>query len=195
MRNNKNIDIISAQEAVKKLFNSLSITLTNETPERFVNMIRDFTQYQNVSNKEIAKSVQKTFKIDNYTKSKNMVLTKNIETFSLCEHHIALMYNMKISIAYVPQNFVLGLSKIVRAVGMICKRLQLQEKIGNDIIEVMSILTKSLDVAVHIKAKHSCITARGANNFPTETITTNFAGIFSQDNTTKKLFLNSVSTD
>ena len=189
MGNNKN-----GEKAVINFFKSLNIELPEGTPKRYLKMLTELTQYQNISNKEIAKCVNKVFPIDNKSNSKDMVIVKDIEVFSLCEHHIALMYDMKISVAYIPNNFVLGLSKIVRASEMICKRLQLQERIGNDILEVMKILTKSEDIAVHIKAKHSCVTARGIKNGSSETITTNFSGIFSDNDEIKISFLNSLKT-
>lgn len=189
---NNNLDMIGAKEATENLFKCLNIKLPNETPERFVKMIYTLTAYQNISNKEIAEAVNKIFEVDNHTNSKNMVIIRDIDAFSFCEHHIALMYDMKISVAYIPRKFVLGLSKIVRLVDMVCKRLQLQEKIGNDILEIMSILTKSSDIAVHIKAKHSCVTARGIHNVSAETVTTNFSGAFLENETLKTSFANSL---
>lgn len=182
-----------AVKAVEHLFNSLDIKLPEETPQRFVNMMRFLTAYNNVSNKEIAEKVNKTFEIDSKTDSKNMVILKNIDAFSLCEHHIALMYDMKISVAYIPCGFVLGLSKVVRLVDMVCKRLQLQEKIGEDILEIMKILTKSNDIAVNIKAKHSCVTARGIQNVSSETVTNHFSGTFKESAEYQNLFLNSLN--
>ncbi|MBQ6143284.1 MAG: GTP cyclohydrolase I [Clostridia bacterium] len=182
-----------AVKAAEHLFNSLDIKLPEETPQRFVNMMRFLTSYNNVSNKEIAEKVNKTFEIDSKTDSKNMVILKNIDAFSLCEHHIALMYDMKISVAYIPCGFVLGLSKVVRLVDMVCKRLQLQEKIGEDILEIMKILTKSNDIAVNIKAKHSCVTARGIQNVSSETVTNHFSGTFKESAEYQNLFLNSLN--
>lgn len=182
-----------AVKAAEHLFNSLDIKLPEETPQRFVNMMKFLTSYNNVSNKEIAEKVNKTFEIDSKTDSKNMVILKNIDAFSLCEHHIALMYDMKISVAYIPCGFVLGLSKVVRLVDMVCKRLQLQEKIGEDILEIMKILTKSNDIAVNIKAKHSCVTARGIQNVSSETVTNHFSGTFKESAEYQNLFLNSLN--
>lgn len=184
----------SNKKAVINLFKSLNIELLEDTPKRYLNMLTELTEYQNISNKEIAERVNKIFPIDNRANSKDMVIVKDIEAFSLCEHHIALMYDMKISVAYIPNNFVLGLSKIVRMSEMVCKRLQLQERIASDILEVMKILTKSEDIAVHIKAKHSCVTARGIKNVNIETITTNFSGLFSDNDEIKTSFLNSLKT-
>lgn len=190
--NNKDKNL-QAVKAVENLFNCLDIKLPRETPQRFVNMMKFLTSCNNISNKEIAEKVNKTFEIDSQTDSKNMVIVKNIDAFSLCEHHIALMYDMKISVAYIPSGFVLGLSKIVRLVDMVCKRLQLQEKIGEDILEVMKILTQSNDIAVNIRAKHSCVTARGIQNVSSETVSNHFSGIFKESVDYQNLFLNSLN--
>jgi len=185
-------EVDKAQKLTKELFECLGIRLMDETPKRFVGMMRYLTSYENISNEEIANEVNKTFEVDARTDSKNMVVVKNIEVFSLCEHHIALMYDMKVSVGYIPQNFVLGLSKIVRLVDMVCKRLQLQEKIAEDIIDIMRILTKSDSVAVHIEAKHSCVTARGIHNVSSKTVTTNMGGEFLKSETLKLSFLENI---
>lgn len=177
---------------LKEFFNRLGVKLMEETPRRCISMLSYLTSYANISNKEIADEVNKTFEIDVQTDSKNMVIVKDIDAFSLCEHHIALMYDMKVSVGYIPQNFVLGLSKIVRLVDMVCKRLQLQEKIAEDIIDVMKILTKSDSIAVHIEAKHSCVTARGIHNVSSKTVTTNMGGQFLEDETLRLEFLENI---
>jgi len=187
-------DIDKAQELTRELFECLGIKLMDETPKRFVGMMRYLTSYENISNEEIANEVNKTFEVDVRTDSKNMVVVKDIEVFSLCEHHIALMYDMKVSVGYIPQNFVLGLSKIVRLVDMVCKRLQLQEKIAEDIIDIMRILTKSDSIAVHIEAKHSCVTARGIHNVSSKTVTTNMGGEFLKSETLKLSFLENLKS-
>ena len=74
------------------------------------------------------------------------------------------MYDMKVTVAYIPDGKVLGLSKIARIADMAAKRLQLQEKLGADIAEIISIASGSQDVAVYIEGKHSCMTARGIKN-------------------------------
>jgi GTP cyclohydrolase I len=187
-------DIDKAQALTKELFECLGIKLMDETPKRFVGMMRYLTSYTNISNEEIANEVNKTFEVDVQTDSRNMVVVKNIEVFSLCEHHIALMYDMKVSVGYIPQSFVLGLSKIVRLVDMVCKRLQLQEKIAEDIIDIMRILTKSDSIAVHIEAKHSCVTARGIHNVSSKTVTTNMGGEFLKSETLKLSFLENLKS-
>ena len=187
-------DVTKAQELARELFECLGIRLMDETPKRFIAMMQYLTSYENISNEEIANEVNKTFEVDVQTDSRNMVVVKDIEVFSLCEHHIALMYDMKVSVGYIPQNFVLGLSKIVRLVDMVCKRLQLQEKIAEDIIDIMRILTKSDSIAVHIEAKHSCVTARGIHNVSSKTVTTNMGGEFLKSETLKLSFLENLKS-
>ena len=107
-----------------------------------------------------------------------MVLVKDISVFSYCEHHIALMYDMKVSVAYIPKDKVIGLSKIARICDMAAKRLQLQERLGNDIAQIISEATGSEDVAVIIQGTHSCMSARGIKKAGASTVTTTLRGQF-----------------
>ena len=95
---------------------------------------------------------------------------------------MALMYDMKVSVAYLPKGKVLGLSKIARIADMVAKRLQLQERIGTDIAYIISKVTGSLDVAVIIEGSHSCMTARGIEKTSAKTVTTTLKGRFKEDN-------------
>ena len=118
---------------------------------------------------------------DSYHSSSDLVIVKDIEAFSYCEHHMALMYNMKVSVAYIPNGKVIGLSKIARIVDKATKRLQLQERIGVDVAEIMQIITDSDDVAVIIDASHSCMTARGIQKPSAKTRTITLRGRFETD--------------
>ena len=119
------------------------------------------------TNADIADMFGKTFDVD----TNQMVIVKDITCFSHCEHHMALMYDMNISIGYIPRGRVIGLSKMPRIAEMCCKRLQLQEKIGEDIAEVISIATGTDDVIVHITSSHSCVSARGVKSANSKTTT------------------------
>ena len=152
-----------------------------ETPDRVARMYEEIFEGISYTNDEIAEMFSKTFEAPKTRSRNDIVLLKDIEAFSYCEHHIALMYDMKISVAYIPRNRVIGLSKILRIVDMVTKRLQLQEKIGSDIAEVMEKATGSPDVAVIIEAKHSCVTARGIKNRASSTYTTTMRGVFNDD--------------
>ena len=102
-----------------------------DTPKRVANMYEEVFEGIGYSNQDIADLFGVTFEEEDiYTEEhKDMVLMKDIELFSYCEHHLAMMYNMKATIAYLPNKRVLGLSKIARIAEMAAKRLQLQENI------------------------------------------------------------------
>ena len=91
------------------------------------------------------------------------------------------MYDMSVSVAYIPKDKVLGLSKIARICDMASKRLQLQERIGSDIAEIMCEAAETEDVAVIIHGTHSCMSARGSKKDAASTVTTTFRGRFETD--------------
>ncbi|HIW57043.1 MAG TPA: GTP cyclohydrolase I FolE [Firmicutes bacterium] len=154
-----------------------------DTPKRVAKMYAEVFDGMNYTNKEIAEMYNKTFQDDpdSYHSSSDLVIVKDIEAFSYCEHHMALMYNMKVSVAYIPNGKVIGLSKIARIVDKVTKRLQLQERIGVDVAEIMQMITDSGDVAVIIDASHSCMTARGIQKPSAKTRTITLRGRFETD--------------
>ncbi len=155
-----------------------------ETPDRVARMYQEVFEGVQYTNDEIAAMFDKTFPITEGTK-KDIVLVRDIGAFSYCEHHMALMYDMKISVAYVPTDRVIGISKIARVADMVCKRLQLQERIGADIAEIIGKIAGTEDVAVLITGKHSCMTARGIRNMSSETVTLTVRGAFETDHSLK----------
>ena len=162
-----------------------------DTPDRVARMYEEVFEGMNYTNDEIADMFSRTFDAPARGK-RDMVLLKDIEVFSYCEHHIALMYDMTVAVAYIPRDKVIGLSKIVRIADMVSKRLQLQERIGADIAYIMEKVTGSPDVAVIIKGKHSCVTARGIKNMPLHTVTTTLRGAFENDDTLRSEVINAV---
>lgn len=154
-----------------------------ETPDRVARMYEEVFEGMQYSNEEIAERFGKTFEdgMRFSDSSRDMVVVKDIEAFSYCEHHLALMYDMKVTVAYFPKSKIIGLSKIARIVDMAAKRLQLQERIGADVAEIMQMVTESEDVAVFIQASHSCMTARGIKNVPAKTFTTTLRGRFEHE--------------
>ncbi|MDO4403124.1 MAG: GTP cyclohydrolase I FolE, partial [Clostridiaceae bacterium] len=124
--------------------------------------------------------------------SEGMVIMRDIPIFSFCEHHLALMYNMNVTVAYIPRKKVIGLSKIARIADMVGRRLQLQEKIGNDIAEIMCMITDSEDVAVVIEGEHACMTTRGIKKNGSKTRTTTFKGAFKEDSSLRQELLMSI---
>ncbi|MBR4515437.1 MAG: GTP cyclohydrolase I FolE [Lachnospiraceae bacterium] len=151
-----------------------------ETPDRVARMYEEVFEGMNYTNDEIAEMFTKTFEVSKEG-THDMVLVKDIEVFSYCEHHMALMYDMNVAVAYIPKDRVLGLSKVARIADMVAKRLQLQERIGKDIAYIMQKCTGSDDVAVVISGCHSCMTARGIRKSNSKTLTTTFTGRFETD--------------
>ena len=154
-----------------------------DTPDRVARMYEEVFEGMNYTNHEIAQMFDKTFEEDLTFSSENsdFVIVKDIDIFSYCEHHMALMYDMKVTVAYVPNGKVIGLSKIARIADMVSRRLQLQERIGTDIAEIMQEITGSEDVAVLIEGCHSCMTARGIKKTDAKTYTTTLRGRFQTD--------------
>lgn len=153
-----------------------------DTPKRVARMYEEVFEGMNYSNHEIARMFDKTFE-DCYegSDSERIVVMKDIDLFSYCEHHMALMYDMKATVAYIPKGKVIGLSKIARICDMVGRRLQLQERIGQDIADVISEVTGSQDVAVCIEGYHSCVSARGIKKNNTKTFTAELRGQFKED--------------
>lgn len=158
------------KEAVKLLLESFGEDINREglkeTPRRVAGYWKELLEGNNYTNEEIAKMYSKDFEV-----SSNPLVVKEIKNvFSHCEHHLALMYNMKVVVAYIPLEIsngkykVIGLSKIPRIVNMCAKRLQLQEKLAEDISECITLATGSEDVYVNIIGDHACVSARGAKS-------------------------------
>ena len=159
-----------------------------DTPKRVAKMYEEVFEGMNYTNEEIADMFNKTFALDRLEeasenvecKSQNgnsdMVVVKDIDIFSYCEHHLALMYDMKVTVAYIPKGRVIGLSKIARIADMVSKRLQLQERIGSDIADIMQMVTGAEDIAVL-----SCMTARGIKKANTKTYTQTLRGRFNNE--------------
>ena len=151
-----------------------------ETPQRVAKMYEEVFAGMNYTNGEIAEMFHKTFQ-EADPDHHDLVLVRDIDVFSYCEHHMALMYDMKVSVGYLPKGKVIGLSKIARIADMAARRLQLQERLGRDIAEIISMVTGSEDVAVVISGCHSCMTARGIQKPGTRTITETYRGKFETD--------------
>ena len=153
------------EKAFKEIIEALGDDPSREglidTPKRAADMYVELFEGMNYSNDEIATMFDKTFSEDRISDSNNLVVVKDIDIFSHCEHHLALMYDMKVDIAYIPNGVVIGLSKLARIADMVAKRLQLQERIGEDILYIVRKITNSNDILVKIEGCHSCVSARG----------------------------------
>lgn len=165
-----------------------------ETPQRVAKYYKEIFEGLNYTNKEIAEMYNKTFNDDDVYGYKNELIVMNdITCFSMCEHHLALIYDIKISIGYIPYNNIIGLSKINRVCKMVSKRPQLQEKLMYDIFEVLSIILGTLDIGIIVKAKHGCITSRGVNDINSFTTTSKLGGEFKKNKDLRNEFLRLVN--
>ena len=160
-----------------------------DTPKRVAKMYEEVCAGMNYTNHEIAQMFNTTFEEDSddedlpndLPNARRVVVMKDIDLFSYCEHHMALMYDMKATVAYIPGKRVIGLSKIARVCDMVGRRLQLQERIGRDIADIICEITQSSDVAVLLEGHHSCVSARGIKKNNTKTFTAELRGRFQTD--------------
>lgn len=159
-----------AEGAVRDLLSAFGEDVGREglvdTPRRVAGYWEELLEGMRYTNDEIAKMYGKRFVVS----AAPLVVKKVENVFSHCEHHLALMYNMTVTVAYIPREIepnqyeVIGLSKIPRIVDLCAKRLQLQEKLAEDISECIQLATGSENVYVNIVADHACVSARGAKS-------------------------------
>lgn len=123
----------------------------------------------------------------------DMVIIKDIELYSLCEHHMLPFFG-KAHIAYIPNGYIVGLSKIPRVVDVFARRLQVQERLTHDILECLNNTLKPKGVAVVIEASHMCMMMRGVQKQNSVTTTSGFRGQFEKIETRSE-FLKLISSD
>lgn len=157
-----------------------------ETPKRVAKMYKEVFEGMLYTNEDIAHMFDKSFETEGVLN--DLVIVKDIQIFSYCEHHLALMYNMKVHVGYLPKGKVLGLSKVARIADMVGKRLQLQERIGADIADIMQMVTGCEDIIVVVEGEHSCMTARGIKSRGASTRTSTVRGAFMDDRSLRNEF-------
>ena len=154
-----------------------------KTPERVAKALQFLTHGSQQDGAEILRSAM--FK-EEY---QQMVLVKDIELYSTCEHHV-MPFIGKAHVAYIPNGTITGLSKIARVVETFARRLQVQERLTTQIRDCIQDTLQPLGVAVVIEASHTCMTLRGAQKANAVTTTSAFSGIFLRDERTRNEFLN-----
>lgn len=181
------------KNAVKDILEALGEDCSHgeisNTPNRVALMYDEVFEGMRYSNREIAELFGRCFEIPQTT---DMVCLTDIDAFSYCEHHLALMYNVKVNVAYIPKKKIIGLSKIPRIVDMVSKRLQLQEKIGTDIADILELVLGTKNIMVVIKGEHSCVTTRGIRKPGTVTTTMCIRGEFKKNESLRKEFLSQI---
>lgn len=147
-----------------------------KTPERAAKALQYLTHGYDLDAAEILKSAM--FKED-YSQ---MVIVKDIEVYSLCEHHLLPFFG-KAHVAYIPNGHIVGLSKIPRVVDVFARRLQVQERLTNEIRDCIQETLNPAGVAVVIECKHMCMSMRGIQKQNSVTTTSAFTGAFGNDKT------------
>lgn len=157
-----------------------------KTPERAAKAMHFLTQgYQ----MDAAKILRSAMFQEEYSE---MVLVKDIEVYSLCEHHIIPFFG-KAHVAYIPNGFIVGLSKIPRVIDVFARRLQVQERLTHEVLHCIHDTLNPLGVAIVIEAQHMCMMMRGVQKQNSVTTTSAFTGEF-RNVETRNEFLNLIGT-
>jgi GTP cyclohydrolase I len=186
------------QENLDKMAQNFQNTLTllgedvtreglEKTPMRVAKALSFSTAGYHMDALEILKSA--LFNEDH----EEMVIVKDIELYSMCEHHMLPFYG-RAHIGYLPNGKITGLSKIARVVDVFARRLQVQERLTCQIKEAIQEALQPHGVAVVIEAKHLCMMMRGVQKQNSSTTTSSFTGVFMDNYTTRKEFLNLISS-
>jgi GTP cyclohydrolase I len=152
------------------------------TPERFEKALRYLTNGYNQDAEKLLNGAMFSVTYD------QMVLVKDIEVYSLCEHHMLPFFG-KCHVAYLPDKKVVGLSKIPRLVNMFARRLQIQERLTNQIASAIQQKIAPLGVGVVIEARHMCMVMRGVEKQNSQTVTSAMLGSFRENVQTREEFL------
>lgn len=180
----------SIAEAYSKIISQLGEDPSREgllkTPERIAKAMQFLTQGYQMDAKAILESAK--FHED----VSEMVIVKDIELYSMCEHHMLPFYG-KAHIAYIPNGYITGLSKIARVVDVFSRRLQVQERLTQQILDAIKDSLNPLGVAVVIEASHLCMMMRGVSKQNSVTTTSAFSGSF-ETNETRSEFLKLITS-
>jgi GTP cyclohydrolase I len=191
MKNKALVKVISAQgpsiaarmkDVLELLGEDTSREGLAQTPERYEKAMRYITSGYHTNLDEIVNGALFTVKCD------EMVIVKEIEFFSMCEHHLLPFFG-KMHVAYLPKDKVLGLSKIPRIVDMFARRLQLQERLTQQVAEAISKVISPRGVGVLCEARHFCMMMRGVEKQHSGTSTSTMLGSFRTDKATRDEFL------
>ena len=176
----------SVADRMKEVLEMLGEDTTREglvrTPERYEKAMRFLTRGYQENLEHIVNNALFSVTCD------EMVIVKDIEFFSMCEHHLLPFFG-KIHVAYLPKNKVIGLSKIPRIVNMFARRLQLQERLTQEVAEAVAQAISPRGVAVMAEARHFCMMMRGVEKQHSGTVTSTMLGAFRSNKATRDEFL------
>ena len=158
-----------------------------KTPERLAKAMQYLTQGYNLDARAIINSAKFHEPVS------EMIVVKDIEIYSMCEHHMLPIFG-KAHVAYIPNGWITGLSKIARVVDVYARRLQVQERLTVEIMNAIKETLNPLGVAVVIEAKHLCMMMRGVQKQNSSTTTSAFDGEF-QKNSSRSEFLKLITAD
>jgi GTP cyclohydrolase I len=159
-----------------------------KTPERMAKAMQYMTQGYQQDAVQILDSAKFHEEVS------EMVIVKDIELYSMCEHHLVPFFG-KAHIAYIPNGYITGLSKLARVVDVYARRLQVQERLTTQILKAIQQSLNPLGVAVVIEAKHLCMMMRGVQKQNSVTTTSSFEGEFLHNHITRNEFLKLISSD
>jgi len=179
------------EKEYKSIIEQLGENATREgllkTPERVAKSMKFLTSGYNINPDELIK--QAIF----HEEYSEMVLVKNIDIYSLCEHHMLPFFG-KAHVAYIPNGKIVGLSKIPRVIDAYSRRLQVQERLTIEIRDCIQRTLEPKGVAVVIECCHMCMQMRGVQKQNAQTTTSAFTGLFLSNDSTRKEFINLVQT-
>ena len=158
-----------------------------KTPERVAKSMRFLTSGYNINPDDL---INQAIFHEEYSE---MVLVKNIDIYSLCEHHMLPFFG-KAHVAYIPNGKIVGLSKIPRVIDAYSRRLQVQERLTIEIRDCIQRTLEPKGVAVVIECCHMCMQMRGVQKQNAQTTTSAFTGLFLSNDSTRKEFINLVQT-
>ncbi len=184
------IDEAGARQAVTQLLKALGEDVEREgllhTPQRVARMYRELLSGYHVDPAALVNGALFEIRYD------EMVLVRDIEFYSLCEHHI-LPFMGRVHVAYIPDGKVIGLSKIPRIVDMFARRLQVQERMTRQIADFLSDLLSPQGVAVVVEGMHLCSMMRGVKKHDARMTTSAMHGSFRTNHATRQEFLDNIS--
>jgi GTP cyclohydrolase I len=179
-------------ESIRQLLQALGEDPDREglrkTPERYEALMKELTVGYAQKPEDILEGA--LFE----SETEGMVIVKDIECYSLCEHHLLPFYGT-VHVGYIPGSHIIGLSKIPRIVDLFARRLQVQERLGQQICDTLDTFLKPKGIGVVIEARHLCMRMRGVEKEHSTAVTSHVKGLFKEDPRTRQEFLDLIRSN